>query len=156
MKTIRKIISESLQTKLKERLIKMGPIAAKEVGIDTEDFINIVYDGEMLKYIMDFLFELVDLTFYGELEKNKKIIVMYEGTEKNSPLKGVVMEYYPKNDGHSGKSVAYIHKNKWDYISKYLTESQFINFAKDFWDLHIEKLNTETTYYSNIKKNNPR
>lgn len=139
MKTFQKILSEAVSQKLKNELKGMGPLRAKEVGINTDDFVNIVYDGDIVEYVAKNTPFLLNLTVHGREEGEKKYVLKYQDN-RDSILNGVVIEYFPKAPPRQPESNAYIHIDKWTFLKDYMTKWQLIDFLNQYYDLNIGEL----------------
>ena len=143
MKTFQNILSEAVSQKLKNEIKSMGPLQAKEMGITTDDYVDIVYDGNLVEYVSEYLNPLLNLTISGREENGKKYIIkaQYRG-DSDSPLSGYILTYYPKNPPRISQSEGYIFGKKWEIIQKYLTKFQFMDFMNGYYDLNMQGLYT--------------
>lgn len=142
MKTFQKILSEAVSQKLKNELKGMGPLRAKEVGITTDDFVNIVYDGDIVQYVAKNTPFLLNLTIYGRSLNEKKYIFKYHG-DSSSVLNGTVLEYFPSNPPIKPQSEGWVHHNKWTFLKDYMTKWQFMDFMNEYYDLNMQELRLE-------------
>lgn len=117
----------------------MGPLKAKQIGLSTQDFVDLVYDGDIVQYVAKHTPFLLNLTVHGREEGEKKYTLKYEDN-RDSILNGVVIEYFPKSPPRQPKSDAYIHLDKWTFIKDYMTKWQVIDFLNQYYDLNIEEL----------------
>ena len=139
MKSFQKILSEAVSQKLKNELKSLGPLESKELGITTDDYVNIVYDGNLVEYISEYLNPLLHLTITGREENGKKYIIkaQYRG-DSDSPLSGYILTYYPKNPPKIVQSEGYVDPKKWEIIQKYLTKFQFMDFMNEYYELNMQ------------------
>ena len=77
VKSFQKILSEAVSQKLKNELKGMGPLRAKEIGITTNDFVSLVYDGDIAQYVAKHTPFLLNLTVDGRDEGEKKYVLKY-------------------------------------------------------------------------------
>lgn len=133
---IRRIIQETKISKFKQRLKDMGPKKAKEsLGIELEDFVDIVHDGDIVDYVLININELTDLKKYGNL-------YMYNG---KGPFRGTVFRYVPRQKTervYIENSYALVPSSKLSYLSSkgILTEELLIEFLNEFYDLDITEI----------------
>lgn len=139
MKSFQKILSEAVSQKLKNELKGMGPLRAKEIGITTNDFVSLVYDGDIAQYVAKHTPFLLNLTVDGRDEGEKKYVLKYQDN-RDSVLNGVVMEYFPSNPPMKPKSEGWVHHTKWTFLKDYMTKWQFMDFINGYYDLNMQEL----------------
>ena len=117
----------------------MGPFRAKQIGLSTQDFVDIVYDGDIVQYVAKYTPFLLNLTVHGREEGEKKYVLKYQDN-RDSILNGAVIEYSPSNPPTQPKSEAYIYLDKWTFLKDYMNKWQLIDFLNHYYDLNIEEL----------------
>ena len=134
---IRRIIQETKISKFKQILKDMGPKKAKEsLGIELEDFVDILHDGDIVDYVLSNINELTDLKEYGNR------LFMYNG---KGPFRGTVFRYVPRQKTerlYIENSYALVPSSKLSYLSSegILTEELLIEFLNEFYDLDITEI----------------
>ena len=123
---------------LKKELISMGPAKANEnLGISLEDFVTIVYDGDIIDYVSDYVPELLYLRNHSVSSYD------YNG---EGPLRGLVFKYVRKHKTTRGNLVlpyALIPQSKLKYlieIKKLLTEEMIVEFINEFYHKDITRI----------------
>lgn len=136
--TIRRIIREMASTNLRKELISRGPKKAQEsFGMSLEDYVNIVYDGNIIEYVANNIPELTDL--------RKHSINSYDYNGRG-PLQGLVFTYAGKHKNRKGDIVSpyvSIPVSKITYLiasEKLLTPEMFIEFINDFYYLDAKRI----------------
>lgn len=136
---IRKILKEMASSNLRKELISMGPTNAKEsLGIPLEDFVSIVYDGDIIEYVSDYIPELLYLTKHSGNS--------YDYNGDGPLLRGLVFKYVRKHKTTRGNVVlpyALIPQSKLEYlieIAKLLTEEMIVEFINEFYHKDITRI----------------
>ena len=126
-------------TKLKKELISMGPEKANEnLGISSKDFVSIVYDGDIVEYVSDYIPELLNLTKHSGNS--------YDYNGDGPLLRGLVFKYVRKHKTTRGNVVlpyALIPQSKLEYlveISKLLTEEMIVEFINEYYYKDITRI----------------
>jgi len=136
--TIKKVIRETASTRLQRELIAMGPNRAQEsLGVDLKDFVKIVYDNDIIKYVSNHIPELTDLTKYSNNTYD------YDG---RGPLQGLVFKYVGKHKNRKGDTIlpyAIIPQPKLTYLmalERLLTPDMLIEFINEFYELNVTRI----------------
>ncbi len=136
--TIRRILREMASTNLRKELISRGPKKAQEsFGMSLEDYVNIVYNGNIIEYVANNIPELTDL--------KKHSIYSYDYNGRG-PLQGLVFRYRGKHTYRNGNIVlpyASIPESKITYLialEKLLTPELLIKFINEFYDLDVTRI----------------
>lgn len=123
---------------LKKELISMGPVKANEnLGISSEDFFTIVYDGDIIEYVSDYIPELLYLRNHSVNSYD------YNG---EGPLRGLVFKYVRKHKTPRGNIVlpyALIPQSKLEYLikeKKLLTEDMIVEFINEYYNKDITRI----------------
>jgi hypothetical protein len=134
MKTlIKKILRETSnkKEKLKSELLNIGVQDAKRFGVTPTDYINIVFDGDVVSYVSHFLNPLLHLDKSGRL-------YMYNGY---GPFQGTVFEYHVRKLFYQNvRRVLFIPKKKYDYIMKFMDEETLTEFLNEYYELYFDKI----------------
>jgi hypothetical protein len=141
---IKKILRETSNNKLKTEFLNMGVEGAKQLGVSPTDYINIVFDGDVISHVSHFLNPLLHLDKSGRW-------YMYNG---DGPLQGGVFEYVVSpgvfkkigNDyiyNPSNKDIirtVWIYQKKYDYIMKFMDEGSLTRFLNEYYNLFFHKI----------------
>jgi hypothetical protein len=102
-----------------------------------EDYVNIVYNGNIIEYVANNIPELTDL--------RKHSIYSYDYNGRG-PLQGLVFRYRGKHTYRNGNIVlpyASIPESKITYLialEKLLTPKMLIEFINEFYDLDVTRI----------------
>lgn len=108
----------------------------KKIGVSPTEYIDIIFDNDIVSYVSHFLNDLLHLDIYSSGK-----LFMYNG---DGPFRGTVFEckaYKPHNKGI--QRVVSVPKKKYDYIMKFMDEENLIEFLNEYYDLYFDKLVVE-------------
>ena len=130
---IKKILRETSNNKLKTEFLNMGVQDAKQLGVSPTDYINIVFDGDVVSYVSHFLNDLLHLNIYSSGK-----LYMHDG---DGPFQGTVFEYQKyKPFNEDIRRIVVIPKKKYDYIMKFMNEETLTEFLNEYYDLYFDKI----------------
>jgi hypothetical protein len=125
------LITESQHKKLKYEFLDMGIEGAKRLGVT--DYVNIVFDGDVISYVSHFLNDLLHLNIYSSGK-----LYMHDG---DGPFQGTVFEYQKyKPFNEDIRRIVVIPKTKYDYIMKFMNEETLTEFLNEYYDLYFDKI----------------
>jgi len=141
----KKILKEERSKRLKSELLRIGVFQAKRMGLSIEDFINIVFDGNLKNYIEHYMDPILNLK-----KQTYRTSFLYRGrrwgteTQLSRLFDGVVFEYVPLHENSNGRKI-YPHINipeiKWNFIKIFLEQQTLLTFLNDYYDLDAIKIN---------------
>jgi hypothetical protein len=130
---IKKILKETSSKKLKSEFLNMGVEGAKRLGVSPTDYLNIVFDGDVVSYVSHFLNPLLHLNIYSSGK-----LYMHDG---DGPFQGTVFEYdVRKPFNQNVRRVLLIPKKKYDYIMKFMNEETLTEFLNEYYELYFDKI----------------
>lgn len=133
------LITESQHNKLKYEFLDMGVEKAKRLGVTPTDYINIVFDGDVVSYVSHFLNDLLNLDIYSSGRT-----YMFNG---NGPFQGTVFEYQTyKPLNKDVRRILLIPKTKYDYIMKFMDEESLSEFLNEYYELYFDKIVVQKEY----------
>jgi hypothetical protein len=130
---IKKILRETSNKKLKTEFLNMGVEGAKELGVSPTDYINIVFDGDVVSYVSHFLNDLLHLNIYSSGK-----LYMHNG---DGPFRGTVFEYQKyKPSNEDVRRIVVIPKPKYDYLMKFMDKETLTEFLNEYYNLFFDKI----------------
>lgn len=133
---IKKILRETSNKKLKSEFLNMGVEGAKRLGVSPTDYLNIVFDGDVVSYVSHSLNDLLHLNIYSSGK-----LYMHDG---DGPFRGTVFVYdVHKPFNKNVRRILFIPKTKYDYIMKFMNEETLTEFLNEYYDLYFDKIVVE-------------
>jgi hypothetical protein len=127
------LITESQHKKLKYEFLDMGIEGAKRLGVTPTDYLNIVFNGDVVSYVSYSLNDLLHLNIYSSGK-----LYMHDG---DGPFQGTVFEYQKyKPFNEDIRRIVVIPKKKYDYIMKFMNEETLTEFLNEYYDLYFDKI----------------
>ena len=127
------LITKSQHNKLKQEFLNIGVEGAKQLGVFSSDYINIVFNGDVVSYVSHFLNDLLHLNIYSSGK-----LYMHDG---DGPFRGTVFEYQKyKPLNKDIRRILVIPKTKYDYIMKFMNEETLTEFLNEYYDLYFDKI----------------
>jgi hypothetical protein len=127
------LITESQHKKLKYEFLDMGIEGAKRLGVTPTDYLNIVFNGDVVSYVSYSLNDLLHLNIYSSGK-----LYMHDG---DGPFRGTVFEYQKyKPFNEDIRRIVLIPKTKYDYIMKFMNEETLTEFLNEYYDLYFDKI----------------
>jgi hypothetical protein len=127
------LITESQHKKLKYEFLDMGIEGAKRLGVTPTDYLNIVFNGDVVSYVSYSLNDLLHLNIYSSGK-----LYMHDG---DGPFRGTVFEYQKyKPFNEDIRRIVVIPKKKYDYIMKFMNEETLTEFLNEYYDLYFDKI----------------
>lgn len=129
--TIRRILKEAAKNNLKDILKKVGLLKARDLGIDSDLFLQILFDGKLIDYVKSVVPEMTQLTSYNLSRVSKTF--EYEGsspTFKKLLKKGQTTVFtVGPNENIGMNAEIYLH------LEKYMTPKMIIDFIKEYYEI---------------------
>jgi hypothetical protein len=127
------LITESQHKKLKYEFLDMGIEGAKRLGVTPTDYLNIVFNGDVVSYVSYSLNDLLHLNIYSSGK-----LYMHDG---DGPFRGTVFEYDVRKPFNEDiRRIVLIPKTKYDYIMKFMNEETLTEFLNEYYDLYFDKI----------------
>ena len=134
--TIRKVLKEISNQKLKKEFLDMGVEGAKKMGVSPTEYIDIVFDGDIVSYVSHFLNDLLHLDIYSSGK-----LYMFNG---EGPFQGTVFEYKVYKPINKGvRKVVSIPKKKYDHIMKFMDKEALSDFINEYYKIDFNRIVVE-------------